>query len=108
MTPGPVDLLRLLEPAVRPAGLPARADPGRPALEARSFESLLDEAKGLTRADLLELVGPAPGDEAPQASEKDRGVSDTCQANPLRHLEACDNASVRRLLERRTGGLGRE
>ncbi len=103
MTPGPVDLLRLLEPAVRPGGLPARTDPGRPPLEARSFESLLDEARGLTRADLMELVGPAAGDGAEPTGGKDGGAAPACSSMPLRHLEDYDNASVRRLLERRTG-----
>lgn len=44
-----VDLLRLLEPAARPAGLPAPSAPGPRNLpiESRSFDSLLTEAQKL-------------------------------------------------------------
>jgi hypothetical protein len=40
-----VDLLKLLEPAVRPAGLAGPTAKPSTAIENRSFESMLDEAQ---------------------------------------------------------------
>lgn len=52
-----VDLLRMLEPAVRPGNLPAPRHGATPPIEARSFESLLEEAQTVPRD---EGHGPPP------------------------------------------------
>jgi len=39
------ELLRMLEPAVRPGGLPGPGRPGRVPIESRDFDSLLQEAQ---------------------------------------------------------------
>jgi len=41
------DLLRMLEPVVRPGGLPASVPQPRVPIESRDFESLLDEARSM-------------------------------------------------------------
>lgn len=41
------NLLRLLEPAVRPGNLPRAASPVSAPIEARSFDSILEEAQSL-------------------------------------------------------------
>ncbi len=45
------DLLRMLEPAVRPGGLPGPVQRHRVPFESRSFESLLEEAQKVSDDD---------------------------------------------------------
>lgn len=77
-----VDLLRLLEPAVRPGGLQGTsAVPVQP-IEARSFDSILEEAKIATEA--------RPATEAASGYE-------TKAADPLKALarvDLIDNAAL--------------
>ena len=55
----PADLLRLLEPAVRPVAQPPRPAPIAAApFESQTFENLLSEARFS-----LDPADPAPGDE---------------------------------------------
>ena len=96
------NLLRLLEPAVRPGNLPASAKPANTPIEQRSFESLLEEAQSLNvpspaepaLADLTEM--PAEGGEP----------AVKIPAGPLAQLgqiDRIDNPSLRRLISGERG-----
>ncbi len=91
------DLLQMLEPAVRPAGLPAatRSAPKAP-IEAESFESLLDRAHALNASEATRGVEAAAGDLKLDGKSADGGESDAG-----RHLGApgrIDNSSLQVLL----------
>jgi hypothetical protein len=77
-----VQLLSMLEPAVRPGGLPGPTRAGVEPIESRSFESLLDEAK----------AKPTAGETAAPAK---------VAADPLRALsrvDLIDNAALLRII----------
>jgi len=80
-----VDLLRMLEPAVRPVAQPgSRASQAQP-FESQSFESLLSDAAGVS--------------EAKQADPSGAGRS---QPNPLASLQglgAITNVSLRQMMQ---------
>ncbi len=85
MTADPDILLRMLEPAVRPAGTPAPAKAAAPPIEQRDFDALLAEA-----------ASPQPGQARPSAG------SSQVKEHPLAALagyEAIENASLRALRE---------
>lgn len=83
------DLLRMLEPVVRPAGVHGHASRGTPPIEGRDFESLLAEA--------------AAGRKA-EADETDRSASPAAKPpDPLQSLSGVDhidNASLRAMIGR--------
>jgi len=87
-----VDLLRLLEPAVRPGGLPGAAKAPTPPLEQRDFEALLAEAR--------QDPGPAAA-AAPAADDAAAAPAATPKAAPLAPLGQIDrieNRSLRALI----------
>lgn len=81
-----VNWLRLLEPAVRPAGLPDPARSPQSPIESRSFESLLEEAQASSSET------PAPDGEA-----KDAGAN---LLAPLSAVDRIDNQALRDLIAR--------
>ena len=84
------NLLRLLEPAVRPGNAPAANRTARPPVEARDFDSLLAEAQ--------EGQSPEEAESASDAKSPNR-------ASPLDALGRIENASVAQLMGR-VGGAG--
>ena len=89
-----IDLLRMLEPAVRPGAVPGMAQPAarEQPIEERSFDSLLEEARSLN-------VSSAPEPEA-------HTPAGTKKAGPLAELAGLDrieNAALRTLLTRPAG-----
>jgi hypothetical protein len=99
------DLLRMLEPAVRPGGLPGPVSQPRAPLESRSFESLLEEARamGLRGAAEAGLAG-----EVTQEAGGSQGVTEPRRpasagwVGRLGSLDRIENGSLRRLI----GGAG--
>ena len=86
-----VDLLRMLEPAVRPVGAPVRA-PSLP-IESESFESLLARAHAMNVAGPESAPPPAdPGEDEAQAPKRP-GCLDRLGA-----LDHVANGSLRALL----------
>ena len=116
---GESDLLRMLEPVVRPDGVsgsgqpPYRTDRDQP-IEGRSFESILDEARQLgdvQQPDASEKLAPT---EAPvtenlklgRGEMKDLNATNTAQTppfNPLTGIDRVENDSLRRLMGNRNG-----
>jgi hypothetical protein len=86
------DLLRMLEPVVRPVGAPA---PGRSTqrlpLEEKSFEALLAEAQQ------QDTIGDA---DEQGVDESEARRPKTNLLSPLSALDAIDNASLRALVGR--------
>ena len=84
-----VDLLRLLEPAVRPGGLPGPATAPSQPIETRSFDSILEEVKS---------AGDANSTTNPIAKS-----TDATEAKPFDPLQALarvdliDNATLLKL-----------
>ncbi len=99
------DLLRMLEPAVRPVGLPGPAVQPREPLESRSFESLLEEARATGSGD---TAGAGTAGEVTQEAEGSQGVAEPRRPAPagwvgrLGSLDRIENGSLRRLI----GGAG--
>ena len=90
------DLLRMLEPAVRPGGLPAPAPQQRAPIESRDFESLLDEARSMN-ADTHQVQedrGLAPSAGHVGQSDSDRGGL----MGRLAAVDQIENSSLRQLL----------
>lgn len=90
-----VDLLKLLEPASRPAGLSGPTSTSKPStpIESRSFESVLEEARALPADD--EANDEIGGDAATKKN------SEAKAAGPLAELVRVDrieNESLRRLI----------
>lgn len=105
-----LDLLRMLEPAVRPggAGAPAGA-PQRVPFEEQSFESLLQEMQGVsgergTTPGMAGTAGIRGADESLSAEpDETTGGAGTPRVNllsPLSDLDAISNASLRDLITR--------
>jgi len=86
------DLLRLLEPAVRPGNLPATARAGQPPIEQRSFEALLQEAQQGEPASLRESVTTSAPAES--ARHPNTGAIFT----QLAGVDRIENASLRTLV----------
>lgn len=84
-----VDLLRLLEPATRPAGTPARASCPTAPIESRSFESLLEQARETATR---ETDGEPETQAAPPASKTAGPLSD------LARVDRIENGSLRQLI----------
>ena len=83
-----VELLRMLEPAVRPGGLPGPQRTGQTPIETRSFESLLEEARSATTP---------VGDEETTGK---KAVNDPLRA--LSRVDLIDNAALLRIIGGRT------
>jgi hypothetical protein len=94
MGAGPADLLRMLEPAVRPVG-PGRCTTPRQPVESQSFESLLQEAKQ-TDAE----AGPADADTNADAAVKSDSPRGPGPLSELSRLDAIENSALRQLLAR--------
>lgn len=95
MSSNSVNLLRMLEPAVRPVQGGA-ASPARSPVEDQSFEALLAEARG------------GAGEAGIDAAEKPRGGD---VLTPLAGISNIENASLRAMVGlassmRTAGGLG--
>ena len=91
----PTNLLRLLEPAVRPDGVAGRAPgaaPPQQTVEGQDFATLLQQAQGnsSTQAD----AATDRTDRAAPASQP------TDRTNPLSQLSGIDNPSVLRIAGR--------
>ena len=100
------DLLRMLEPVVRPDGVSGsgqralRQNRDQP-IEARSFESILDEARQITNESLSVPPETVAADEFTSAEKR----FDTTQSNdpkpsfsPLSGIDRVENDSLRRLM----------
>ena len=97
MSTDPVNLLKMLEPAVRPGGAAPTATRGAAPVpfEARSFEQLLQEAKPADTPAPASAPGPGPHNNAPP-------VPPAPPNHPLRGLadiSRIENASLRQQLE---------
>ena len=88
------DLLRMLEPAVRPGGLPGPTQQQRVPIESRDFESLLEEARKMNTDAPNEPVDRhvVPGGEATTAPQHEGLMQQLAGVN---HIE---NGSLRHLL----------
>jgi hypothetical protein len=80
-------LLRMLEPAVRPAGTPARGGQPKPAVEDRTFDQLLSEAAA------------AQTDSQPTAATNVQPTTDA-QPDLLEHLGRLGRVSQQTALSR--------
>ena len=89
MSTNSLDLLRMLEPAVRPVGAGASSAQRLP-IEEQSFESLLMDARSAT-----EVGGEVVAAEPPKVNP----------LSPLASLDAIESASLRDLIASRTGGV---
>lgn len=92
------NLLRLLEPAVRPGNIPRTAQPTSTPIETRSFDSILEEAQ---------TMNSETGNE--KADGVDEGVAPPKPASPLAglgHIDCVENAGLRDMLAR--AGANRE
>jgi hypothetical protein len=86
------ELLRMLEPAVRPVSVPgaATARPGSVPIEQRSFESLLADATGSGGdAGAGDESGPAP-------------AAPTAPGSPLAGIDRIENSALRDIIAART------
>lgn len=95
------ELLRMLEPAVRPGNLPALQRPAAQPLEARSFDELLSEARA-SASNEATMAGGA--DES--ATVKDETNADALKRDLVRQLaqfDRIDNAALRDIVERAAG-----
>ena len=85
-----VELLRRLEPAVRPDGLSAPRRPVAAPIEQRSFDSVLEEAQDMAgRMD-------APGEA--RVEPGDAGTERPSPLPPLGRLDRVENAALRELI----------
>jgi hypothetical protein len=74
---GEAELLRMLEPAVRPAGTPAHPAPPRPPVEQQPFDELLRQAEAARRqAGFAAIAKTAEASHAESDFELYRPVSD--------------------------------
>jgi len=105
-------LLRMLEPMVRPVQAPGAqlaggVRPGRGVsqgtpIEQRDFDSLLQEANDLAKAEPTGDGSALQGTEdANGSSQKEVGMHDALSA--LNQLDRVENASLRRLIEQARG-----
>lgn len=88
MSTNSVNLLRMLEPAVRPVDVGPSSAAQRLPIEERSFESLLMDARSAA-----EVGGEVVAAEPPKVSP----------LSPLSGLDAIESASLRNLIARRGG-----
>ena len=86
------ELLRMLEPAVRPGGLPGPLQKPSVPIESRSFESLLDEARQDSKAS--QPGRETPADQPASADAKQNGM-----ISQLAQVEKIENSSLRGLIE---------
>lgn len=94
---GQVDLLRLLEPTVRPGNTPAVSRAPIAPFEQRSFESLLDEAQRQPAESANRAAEPG-NVEAVQPPE---AVAQPSVLQRLTGPAAVENATLRQLLDQR-------
>jgi hypothetical protein len=87
-----VDLLRLLEPAVRPGGLPGAAKAPTPPMEQRDFEALLAEAQQDQAGAASEAPASDDGGAAHAAAPKAAPLA------PLGQIDRIENRSLRALI----------
>jgi len=91
------NLLRMLEPAVRPGNLPGPVLPpsaAREPIETQSFESLLEEARQVNLTEVADL------DESDVSAESRVNKTVTGLLGPLAQIDAVENASLRELIDR--------
>ena len=97
-------LLRMLEPVVRPGNLPGpmhnRVTGDQP-IETKQFETLLEEASSMNRAESAGKVSPASGTDGGQEVER----PDMGWLGRLAQVDAVENASLRELIDRRGGRI---
>jgi len=84
-----VELLRMLEPAVRPGQVPSAARPVSQPIESRPFDQLLDEAQEITSA---EPIDPEVAGNVEVTTQPTRDLL------PLGRVELIENASLRQLM----------
>ena len=90
-----IDLLRLLEPAVRPDGLQgSRCAPKEP-FESRSFESLLEEAQSQAQVQAR---------SAESATNKTKAID---PLGPLARVDGIDNAALLKIIGNDRAGTAR-
>jgi hypothetical protein len=89
-----VNLLRLLEPAVRPGGLSGASRAPAEPIEQRSFESLLDEARSIE----LPGAGAAEPDLLEGSPEEPPAKKPAGLIGQLAQFDRIDNPSLRRLI----------
>ena len=77
------DLLRMLEPAIRPANLPAPTVKPNTPIESRDFDSILDEARGMN-----------VDETRPEETETKPNLMDH-----LSQIERVENATLRQWFE---------
>lgn len=97
-----LDLLRMLEPTVRPDGVTgSKATGPRPPIESESFERLLQEAQAMQEDTMVQQR-----EESPMRAESVASSSQAMEGRLLPGLtgfEQVENASLRELLERGGG-----
>jgi len=101
-TQTPTNLLRLLEPAVRPDGVAGRAPgaaPPQQTVEGQDFATLLQQAQGTGSTQPNAAADDT--DQTAQANQPaDRANQPTGRTNPLAQLSGIDNPSVLRIAGR--------
>ena len=92
-----VELLRLLEPAVRPGGLPAPIQSEKTPLELRSFEALLEEARQINTQpqNMGSQVETQQQTDVP--TQRDTGL-----IKALTQVDQIENGSLRQLIDTNT------
>lgn len=95
-----MELLRLLEPAVRPGGLQGPGIAPSEPIESRSFESLLEEAQSTPTTKATESMNEATTKEMGQAK-----LNDPLAA--LARVDLIDNAALLRIIGTDRAGTAR-
>jgi len=107
-----MELLRLLEPAVRPDGVSSRSQPVSAPIESRSFDSILTEARDLSQTFDLNQAGTTQTNDTAQVnqsqgapeSQRHEGVGALAS---LARVDRIENAALRQLISS-AGGASRQ
>ncbi len=97
------ELLRMLEPAVRPTGLPGPAKQPKAPFESRSFESLLDEAKQMNASENQATPATADQDQIADGTPAQKSARAGLIA-PLTQLDRIENSTLRGLIGNNKSG----